>query len=240
MKKHFPLKAMTFLSIVSLSSTTLAAPIHFSTLLMDSAMTLYELQEFGKEIKQHLAEKEQKSKFKTFDELLLEQFKKVDKSFTPTMSEVDENIKQSIENNNHYINAQLSMYSHNSEKKWLLLKRKHHKAQTDNLNQFANLHQSIDKTQNINNTRFTKLDKKIDKTAKQAHSGIASVAAMSNIPYTMNTRFSAGVGLGHYHDGHAIAAGAQYQVKENINLRSSISWNNSDRAVVGAGIAIGW
>ncbi len=50
---------------------------------------------------------------------------------------------------------------------------------------------------------------------------------MSNIPYAINTRFSAGVGVGNYKNGSAIAAGAQYQLKENINLRSSVSWNNS-------------
>ncbi|MEX6313551.1 YadA C-terminal domain-containing protein [Providencia manganoxydans] len=56
----------------------------------------------------------------------------------------------------------------------------------------------------------------------------------------MNTRFSLGAGLGNYRNGNAVAVGAQYQIKENVNLRSSVSWNNSDSAVVGAGVAIGW
>ncbi len=107
------------------------------------------------------------------------------------------------------------------------------------------------KTQKTNDKKFTafeskydnavnQLDNKIDKRSKEANSGIASVAAMSNIPYAINTRFSAGVGAGNYKNGTAIAAGAQYQLKENVNLRSSISWNNSDSAVIGAGIAFGW
>ncbi|MEY0069144.1 YadA C-terminal domain-containing protein [Providencia rettgeri] len=107
------------------------------------------------------------------------------------------------------------------------------------------------KTQKANEVKFTKLenkfdhgvnqlDSKIDKRAQEANSGIASVAAMSNIPYATNTRFSAGVGVGNYKNGSAIAAGAQYQLKENINLRSSVSWNNSDSSVIGAGVAFGW
>ncbi|HHE6467555.1 TPA: YadA-like family protein [Providencia rettgeri] len=107
------------------------------------------------------------------------------------------------------------------------------------------------KTQKANELKFTnlenkfdhgihQLDSKIDKRAQEANSGIASVAAMSNIPYATNTRFSAGIGAGNYKNGSAIAAGAQYQLKENINLRSSVSWNNSDAAVIGAGIAFGW
>ncbi|WP_272672032.1 YadA C-terminal domain-containing protein [Providencia sp. PROV158] len=107
------------------------------------------------------------------------------------------------------------------------------------------------KTQKGNEVKFTKLenkfdhevsqlDSKIDKRAQEANAGIASVAAMSNIPYAINTRFSAGVGVGNYKNGSAIAAGAQYQLKENINLRSSVSWNNSDAAVIGAGVAFGW
>lgn len=107
------------------------------------------------------------------------------------------------------------------------------------------------KTQKANEVKFKKLenkfdhgvsqlDSKIDKRAQEANAGIASVAAMSNIPYATNTRFSAGVGVGNYKNGSAIAAGAQYRLKENINLRSSVSWNNSDSAVIGAGVAFGW
>lgn len=88
--------------------------------------------------------------------------------------------------------------------------------------------------------QVTQLKHKINKTAKQANSGIASVAAMSNIPYSLNSRFSAGLGIGHYKNGKALAAGAQYQVRKNINLRSSIAWNNANSPVIGAGIAVGW
>lgn len=88
--------------------------------------------------------------------------------------------------------------------------------------------------------QVTQLKHKINKTAKQANSGIASVAAMSNIPYSLNSRFSAGLGIGHYKNGKALAAGAQYQVRKNVNLRSSIAWNNANSPVIGAGVAVGW
>ena len=122
---------------------------------------------------------------------------------------------------------------------------------TKNTNIITTIKSDALKTQNDNDKKFTafenkydnavnQLDNKIDKRSKEANSGIASVAAMSNIPYATNTRFSAGFGAGNYKNGTAIAAGAQYQLKENLNLRSSISWNNSDSAVMGAGIAFGW
>lgn len=88
--------------------------------------------------------------------------------------------------------------------------------------------------------QVTQLKDKMNKTAKQANSGIASVAAMSNIPYSLNSRFSAGLGIGHYKNGKALAAGAQYQVRKNVNLRSSIAWNNANSPVIGAGVAVGW
>ncbi|EMT6577289.1 YadA-like family protein [Providencia rettgeri] len=120
-----------------------------------------------------------------------------------------------------------------------------------NTSSIKTLKSDTSKTQKANELKFTslenkfdhgihQLDSKIDKRAQEANSGIASVAAMSNIPYTTNTRFSAGIGAGNYKNGSAIAAGAQYQLKENINLRSSVSWNNSDAAVIGAGVAFGW
>ncbi|PHM57410.1 YadA-like family protein [Xenorhabdus hominickii] len=85
-----------------------------------------------------------------------------------------------------------------------------------------------------------KLDNKINRVEKRANAGIASVAAMTNIPYSNANRFSVGVGLGQYRDGSAIAVGTQAKVTENVNVRASTSWNNSDGAVFGAGVAIGW
>lgn len=104
----------------------------------------------------------------------------------------------------------------------------------------AQLDENIVQLDNRYEHQTSQLKQKINQTAKQANSGIASVAAMSNIPYSLNSRFSAGIGMGHYKNGKAIAAGAQYQVRENVNLRSSIAWNNSNSPVIGAGMAVGW
>ncbi|PHM45125.1 adhesin [Xenorhabdus mauleonii] len=87
---------------------------------------------------------------------------------------------------------------------------------------------------------FNKLDNKINRVGKRANAGIAGVAAMTNIPYSNSDRFSVGVGLGKYHDGSAVAVGAQAKLTENVNFRASTSWNNDEGAVMGAGIAVGW
>ncbi|OTA18156.1 adhesin [Xenorhabdus beddingii] len=84
------------------------------------------------------------------------------------------------------------------------------------------------------------LDSKINRVEKRANAGIASVAAMTNIPFSNINRFSVGVGLGQYRDGSAIALGAQAKLTEKVNVRASTSWNNSEGAVLGAGVAIGW
>ncbi|EKL9336089.1 YadA-like family protein [Salmonella enterica] len=87
--------------------------------------------------------------------------------------------------------------------------------------------------------RLNSIDKKINKTADRANAGIASVAAMSNIPFINSSTFSAGLGIGNYRNGNALAGGIQYNVSDRVNLRASISWNNEDSAVVGGGIAVG-
>ncbi|HAO0301408.1 TPA: hypothetical protein IGZ58_004693 [Escherichia coli] len=90
------------------------------------------------------------------------------------------------------------------------------------------------------NSAFKDLSDKIDSNARKANAGIASVAAMSNIPYVNNQTFSAGIGLGNYRNGNAIAVGVQYNMNEHVHLRASSSWNNTDGTVIGGGIAIGW
>ncbi|MCV1674725.1 YadA-like family protein, partial [Escherichia coli] len=90
------------------------------------------------------------------------------------------------------------------------------------------------------NSKFKQLNDKIEANAKKANAGIASVAAMSNIPYVNNQTFSAGVGVGNYRNGSAVAVGAQYNINENTHVRVSSSWNNTDGAVIGGGIAVGW
>ncbi|QBY45602.1 YadA-like family protein (plasmid) [Arsenophonus nasoniae] len=88
--------------------------------------------------------------------------------------------------------------------------------------------------------RINQLDNKIDRVEKQANAGIAGVTAIASIPYSTSENFSFGMGVGHYQNGKAIAAGAQYKIADNANVRVNIAWDNTDNASVGAGLAIGW
>lgn len=91
-----------------------------------------------------------------------------------------------------------------------------------------------------NDIALKNMDNKIDKVDKRASAGIASVAAMANIPYVTNHTFSLGVGVGNYRDANAFATGAQYQITESAIIRVSASWNTEDRGVVGGGVSYGW
>ncbi|MBC3997325.1 YadA-like family protein [Morganella morganii] len=126
-------------------------------------------------------------------------------------------------------------------------------------NKVSNIHSAIDDSrkqavssgQQYTNARFTELEtsmngrfnsveQQMNKNADRANAGIASVAAMANIPYTDNTRFSMGLGAGNYRNGNAVAFGGQLRMENNVNLRTSVSWNSEDSAVYGAGVAFGF
>ncbi|MBD2816330.1 YadA-like family protein [Xenorhabdus sp. Flor] len=94
--------------------------------------------------------------------------------------------------------------------------------------------------QSYTDQKVNYLDNKIDRIEKRANAGVASVAAMSNIPYSNNTGFSLGLGLGQYRNGSAVALGIQDKLNENVSLRLSTSWNNSGSPVFGAGVGISW
>ncbi|EHF3470667.1 TPA: YadA-like family protein [Proteus mirabilis] len=106
------------------------------------------------------------------------------------------------------------------------------------------LDSTIDKTLNNfqQNTeqRFSQMNNKINRVEKRANSGIAGVTAISSIPYVNKEHFSFGMGVGHYRDAQAIAAGVQYKVEQNTNVRVNASWNNGGDTNLGAGFAVGW
>lgn len=87
---------------------------------------------------------------------------------------------------------------------------------------------------------LNRLDSKIDRVQKQANAGVAGAMAMSSIPYKSDTDFSAGLGLGQYRNGSAIAGGMQYNVNERVSVRGNVSWNNNDSAGAGVGLSVGW
>ncbi|NBM78041.1 hypothetical protein GWI76_02010 [Proteus sp. G2659] len=83
------------------------------------------------------------------------------------------------------------------------------------------------------NNRFYKVE-------KRANQGIASVAAMSNLPFTDTATFSTAIGIGNYRNATALAWGMQYRINENIKVRASTAWNNSNNFVSAGGIGISW
>ena len=74
----------------------------------------------------------------------------------------------------------------------------------------------------------------------QSNGGIASVAAMADIPYTNQQTFSTGLGVTNYRNANAVAIGAQYRLTPRTDIRLASAWDNRDGEVSGAGIAYGW
>ncbi len=77
------------------------------------------------------------------------------------------------------------------------------------------------------------------KVEKRANQGIASVAAMSNLPFTDSATFSTAIGIGNYRNATALAWGMQYRINENIKIRASTAWNESSWVSAG-GVGISW
>ena len=78
------------------------------------------------------------------------------------------------------------------------------------------------------------------KVEKRANQGIASVAAMSNLPFTDSATFSTAIGIGNYRNATALAWGMQYRINENVKVRASTAWNDSNNFVSAGGIGISW
>ncbi|WYW98298.1 YadA C-terminal domain-containing protein [Proteus vulgaris] len=78
------------------------------------------------------------------------------------------------------------------------------------------------------------------KVEKRANQGIASVAAMSNLPFTDSATFSTAIGIGNYRNATALAWGMQYRINENVKVRASTAWNDSNSFVSAGGIGISW
>lgn len=150
---------------------------------------------------------------------------------------IKEREKYITQKGNEYINITNSIISDRDES----LKEYIEKSKHDSIsiaNEYTN-----NKIKNIfidNDIALKNMDNKIDKADKRASAGIASVAAMANIPYVTAHTFSLGVGVGNYRDANALATGAQYQITESAIIRVSASWNTEDRGVVGGGVSYGW
>lgn len=93
-----------------------------------------------------------------------------------------------------------------------------------------------------NNFEYFKSDtqNRFYKVEKRANQGIASVAAMSNLPFTDNATFSTAIGIGNYRNATALAWGMQYRINENIKVRASTAWNESNSWVSAGGVGMSW
>jgi hypothetical protein len=76
---------------------------------------------------------------------------------------------------------------------------------------------------------------------KMLSAGIASTAAMSNIPLVDPSKsFAVGVGLGSYDGQTSIAMGASYRLSPSAVLRGSVAGGSNSKTTVGAGVGFSW
>ncbi|AVO22861.1 adhesin [Erwinia phage vB_EamM-Bue1] len=84
----------------------------------------------------------------------------------------------------------------------------------------------------------TKRDRAEDQ--KEYRSGIASVAAMSQIPVVPGERFTVGAGIGQFKDRTALAVGVGMNVSSRVQAKASVGFANGDDAVAAAGFGFGF
>lgn len=75
---------------------------------------------------------------------------------------------------------------------------------------------------------------------KGAYGGIASVAAMANIPAPpAGKSFSIGIGFGNFEGENAFALGGAARLSENISVQASVG-RSDDNSSLGAGVGFSW
>ncbi len=81
----------------------------------------------------------------------------------------------------------------------------------------------------------------LQETRKLLSGGIASTAAMANIPLVDPTKkFAVGVGLGGYDGQSALAVGGSYRVNPTTVIRGSVAGGSASKTAVGVGVGISW
>lgn len=89
------------------------------------------------------------------------------------------------------------------------------------------------------NSKFSELKSTVESNRKKAASGVAGVAAMTNIPaLSGNKNFSFGMGVGNFDSESSLAAGFQGRVSENVVTK--VSFSIGEETVIGAGAAFEW
>jgi hypothetical protein len=91
------------------------------------------------------------------------------------------------------------------------------------------------------NSVESRLQKRIDDTDKNAKKGIATVAAMANIPQVDESKtFSLGAGVGGYDSEWGFAVGGSYRVAPAVILKGSIGTSDGGDVAGGLGISSSW
>lgn len=216
MKKIFSISTFTILITSVLSTNSIASPLIMGLLeeaIYDISEASIEAKRVGELMRENKNNNEEKKQPTMEDSI----YNIVRKENSPTLTEVKNNIKTATDSNRQYI-----------ENEFTTLKKTYTKENSETLKEIDKIDNKFYRNKEQNTLRFSQIDKKISKTAKQANAGIASVAAMTNIPYATNTRLSAGLGIGNYRNGNAVAAGVQFQIKENALFRgttlTALSW----------------
>jgi autotransporter adhesin len=91
------------------------------------------------------------------------------------------------------------------------------------------------------NSVESRLRKQIDDTDKDAKKGIATVAAMANIPQVDESKtFSLGAGVGGYDSEWGFAVGGSYRVAPAVVLKGSLGTSDGGEVAGGLGISSSW
>lgn len=107
--------------------------------------------------------------------------------------------------------------------------------------QLANHEQRITGLEQKTNRNFGALRNQVERNKKDADAGIASVAAMANLPQlTESARFSAGVGVGARSSQQAIAVGLSSRLSHSVIGKASVASDTNSGWTVGAGVAVQW
>lgn len=88
--------------------------------------------------------------------------------------------------------------------------------------------------------QFSEVRQQQDKDREEYRAGIASVAAMSNIPTVPGHTFDVGVGLGNFANSTAVAVGAHYRPSENNVFKASMAMSNEGKGAFGLGYSYGF
>lgn len=112
--------------------------------------------------------------------------------------------------------------------------------QVINQNMQAYRAQAVQQSKAYTDQQVGQLRNEVRDNQKEYRSGIASVAAMANIPVVPGQTFTVGAGIGQFKDRTALAVGVGANISQNVAAKASVGFSNDSDAVVGAGIGFGF